>query len=59
MASKRPTRKQPRKAPRGAAPPPRWLESWQVVVECRDEDQQRQVYQRLSAEGFKCRLIVM
>jgi len=34
-------------------------EAFQVVVECRDEDQQRAVYQRMTAEGFKCRLLTL
>lgn len=31
--------------------------SFQVVVECRDEAQQRDVYQRLHGEGLKCRVL--
>jgi hypothetical protein len=34
-------------------------ECFQVVVECDDEDQQRAVYDRLSGEGFKCRLLTL
>ena len=34
-------------------------EAFQVVVECGDEDQQRAVYQRMTAEGFKCRLLTL
>ena len=34
-------------------------EAFQVVVECRDEDQQRAVYQQMTAEGFKCRLLTL
>jgi ParB-like chromosome segregation protein Spo0J len=34
-------------------------EAFQVVVECRDEDQQQAVYQRMTAEGFKCRLLTL
>lgn len=34
-------------------------EAYSVVVECAGESQQREVYERLSAEGFKCRLLVM
>lgn len=30
--------------------------SFQVVVQCIDEDQQRDVYERLKAEGFQCRV---
>ena len=32
-------------------------ETFQVVVECRDELEQRGVFERLSAEGFKCRVL--
>ena len=32
---------------------------FQVVVECEDEDGQREVYERLTAEGYKCRLLLM
>lgn len=31
-------------------------ELWQVIVDCADERQQKAVYQRLTAEGAKCRL---
>ncbi len=31
--------------------------SYQVVVQCDDEDQQRDVYERLRGEGFKCRVL--
>ena len=34
-------------------------DGYQVVVECRDEDQQRDVYDRLTAEGLACRLLTM
>ena len=34
-------------------------EAFQVVIECRDEDQQRQLYERLSGEGLKCRLLTL
>lgn len=34
-------------------------EAFQVVVECRDEAQQQEVYQRLVAEGFHCRLLTL
>jgi hypothetical protein len=30
---------------------------FQVVVECRDEQEQRSVYERITAEGFKCRVL--
>jgi len=34
-------------------------EAFQVVVECRDEQQQRAVFERLSGEGLKCRLLTL
>jgi ParB-like chromosome segregation protein Spo0J len=34
-------------------------ETFQVVVECRDEDDQRQLYERLSQEGYTCRLLTL
>ncbi|MDY0168084.1 MAG: ParB N-terminal domain-containing protein [Thermoguttaceae bacterium] len=34
-------------------------EGYQVVVECRDEDQQRTVYERLTGEGLACRLLTL
>jgi ParB-like chromosome segregation protein Spo0J len=32
-------------------------ESFQVVVECRDEAEQQQIYDRLVGEGMKCRVL--
>jgi ParB-like chromosome segregation protein Spo0J len=32
---------------------------FQVVVECRDEDQQREVYERMHGEGFSCRVVTL
>lgn len=34
-------------------------EAFQVVVECRDEDQQREVFERLTGEGYSCRLLML
>ena len=34
-------------------------EAYQVVVECRDEADQQAVYERLSGEGYKCRLLTL
>jgi hypothetical protein len=31
--------------------------SFQVVVDCEGEEQQRNVYERLTSEGFKCRVL--
>lgn len=48
----------------GCLPPPGSSEPeipkcFQVVVQCEDEDQQRTVYERLTAEGFCCRLLLL
>ena len=32
-------------------------ETYQVVVDCRDEDQQKTLYERLVGDGFQCRLM--
>ena len=32
---------------------------FQVVVQCRDEAEQREVYERLAGEGRKCRLLML
>ena len=32
-------------------------EAYQVVVDCRDEDEQKTVYERLVADGLQCRLM--
>jgi hypothetical protein len=34
-------------------------EAFQVVVECRDEREQRELYERLASEGFKCKLMML
>jgi ParB-like chromosome segregation protein Spo0J len=34
-------------------------EVFQVVVECRDESDQRDVFERLTAEGLKCKLLTL
>ena len=48
-----------RTAPPG--PPPRRFppELYQVVIECRDEAQQRELFERLRREGVKVRLLVL
>jgi ParB/Sulfiredoxin domain len=33
--------------------------SYQVVVDCRNEDEQRRTYERLIGEGFACRLLMI
>lgn len=42
-------------------PPPEVAvpEMYQVVVECRGEEDQKNVFQRLAAEGLKCRLLTL
>ncbi len=34
-------------------------ESWQVLVSCRDEDDQRRLYERLTTDGYDCRLLTL
>jgi hypothetical protein len=34
-------------------------ESWQVVVECTSEEDQRSVFERLRGEGYKCRVLML
>jgi hypothetical protein len=34
-------------------------EAYQVVVECQDEAQQQEVFERLTREGYKCRLAML
>jgi len=34
-------------------------EAFQVVVECRDEAEQQEVYERLTAEGLRCKLLML
>ena len=34
-------------------------ESFQVVVQCEDEDEQQSVYQRMREEGYRCRVLTL
>lgn len=34
-------------------------ESFQLVVECTDEEQQQQLFQRMREEGFRCRVLTL
>jgi hypothetical protein len=34
-------------------------ESFQVIVECRDEEDQQGVYERMRAEGYRCRVLTL
>jgi hypothetical protein len=34
-------------------------EAFQVVIECRDEAEQREVFERMTGEGFHCRLLTL
>lgn len=38
---------------------PRWDDVYQVVVECGNEQKQREVYDKLSAEGLPCRVLTL
>ena len=40
-------------------PEKRIVDTYQVVVDCRDEDHQREVYERLSGEGLSCRPLTL
>jgi hypothetical protein len=35
------------------------VEVYEVLVECRDEEEQRELFERLRREGFKVRLLVL
>ena len=34
-------------------------ELYQVLVQCRDEEDQRQLYERLQQEGYSCRVLTL
>jgi len=40
-------------------PEPDIPSAFQVVVECRGEDEQQQVYKQLTGDGYKCRLLTL
>ena len=44
---------------RATGKPTRRLERFQLLVECADERDQREVYERLTARGRKCRVITI
>jgi hypothetical protein len=35
------------------------IELYHVIIHCRDEPQQRELYERLRREGHRCRLTVL
>jgi hypothetical protein len=41
------------------APEPAIPETWQVVVHCPDESAQHELYDRLTGEGYHCRVLAM
>ncbi|MBN2475839.1 MAG: ParB N-terminal domain-containing protein [Pirellulales bacterium] len=45
--------------PEGLPPEVEIPETFQVVVDCRDPRQQQELYERLSGEGYKCRLLTL
>jgi hypothetical protein len=55
----------PSSAPGSAGTPPSPTvevtvpESYQVVVECRDEQDQEIIYERMRAEGYRCRVLTL
>ena len=40
-------------------PKPGPLEQYHLIIRCRDETQQRELFDRLRAEGLRCRLTVL
>ena len=46
-------------SPNGPPPEVDVPEAFQVVVECRDEAEQRALFERLTAEGLTCRLLTL
>jgi hypothetical protein len=34
-------------------------ESFQVAVDCEDEEEQKEIYDHLTGQGYKCRLLTM
>ena len=43
----------------GASPEVNIPESYQVVVECRDEEDQQVVFERMRGEGYRCRVLTL
>ena len=46
-------------APTGKRATSAWREAYRLVVECQSESQQQALYERLVAEGFKVRVLMM
>ena len=42
-----------------SSPGPRLDDLFQIIVDCRDEADQRTLYERLTADGRKCRLVML
>ena len=43
-----------------AKPPAKRVpEIYEVVIECRHEDEQRAVYERMRADGYRCRVLTL
>jgi len=57
MLSKQPTSKQSKRSPKSLRRQPPDL--YQVVIECADEAEQRELFERLRQEGRKVRLLVL
>ena len=51
--------KQPSSEGRAAPRESRLREIYHVLVECRDEREQRRVYEGLKAQGLKCRVLTL
>ena len=54
-----PITKRKRVRPRTSNSQPTPLEVYQVIIHCRDEAQQRELFDRLRGEGLRCRLTVL
>jgi len=50
-------KRQSQSPPQQQTPNP--LELYQIIVHCRDEAQQRELYDRLRREGHRCRLTIL
>ena len=36
-----------------------WRDQFQIVIDCRDETEQRRLFERFTAEGLACRVSVL
>jgi hypothetical protein len=45
--------------PNPKSPPPAPPDLYQIIIECKAESQQHELFERLRREGFKVRLLVL